>query len=60
MAESEINTAEFRRVFFNFKKVVTFLKSTVHTVIRQISSNRKIATGCDSGIQPTHLGYDNC
>ena len=46
--------------FFNFKKIVTFLKSTVYTIIRQISSNRKIATDCDSGIQPTHLGYDNC
>ena len=46
--------------FFNLKKIVTFLKSTMYTIIRQISSNRKIATDCDSGIQPTHLGYNNC
>ena len=53
-------TFELGHIFFNFKKIVTFLKSTVYTILRQISSNRKIATDCDSGIQPTHLGYNNC
>ena len=26
---------------------------------KAISSNRKVATNCDSGTQPMHLGYDN-
>ena len=38
---------------------MNFLKSKVWDNNKVISSNRKIATNCDSGVQPTHLGYDN-
>ena len=53
-------TSELGRIFFLILKICELFKINSVYNNKAISSNRKIATNCDSGIQPTHLGFDNC